>query len=482
MRPYIYYDPSITYPAIQEHFSPSQHYPEYPWHDISSKENKIYDTLRNILYEYGLDKENFGRSTWNPFKNFISPGMTVLIKPNMVMHQFDNHVSYDELITHPSIVRAIIDYIYIALNGTGKIIIADAPMQSCNFELLKRNSGYKDIETYFTNKNINIQLLDLRRIYSKFNEFNELQTFNASSDPLGYQKIDLGKFSFHATLDRDSSRFRVTNYPPSMMGTYHTKNIHSYLISNSILSADAVISIPKLKTHRKAGMTGAIKNCVGIVGDKACLPHHSFGSIEEGGDEYLYKNLFKKINTFLNEASDILNYKKCYSIVKLLRKFQNLNIKFINKYKRDNYFEGSWYGNDTISRTSLDLLRILLFSSKDGTIQKYQQRNVLFIVDGIVAGEGEGPLLPTARKAGIIAISDNAIVLDCILATLMGFDPDKIPTIANGLKYINMTKSSIFFKTNYILWKNKNIQSFEFKDTLQFKSSQGWKEKIYIEH
>ena len=109
MRPYIYYDPSITYPAIQEHFSPSQHYPEYPWHDISSKENKIYDTLRNILYEYGLDKENFGRSTWNPFKNFISPGMTVLIKPNMVMHQFDNHVSYDELITHPSIVRAIID-------------------------------------------------------------------------------------------------------------------------------------------------------------------------------------------------------------------------------------------------------------------------------------------------------------------------------------------------------------------------------------
>lgn len=482
MRHYIYYDPSITYPVIQEHFSPSQYYPEYPWHDISSKENKIYDALRNILFEYGLDKENFGYPTWNPFKNFISPGMTVLIKPNMVMHQCDNNVNYDELITHPSIVRAITDYICIALKGNGKIIIADAPMQSCNFELLKSNSGYKDIETYFVNKDINIQLLDLRKIYSKFNEFNELQTSNAPSDPLGYQKIDLGKFSFHATSNRDSSRFRVTNYPPSMMKAYHSKDIHSYLISNSVLSADAVISIPKLKTHRKAGMTGAIKNCVGIVGDKACLPHHSFGSIEEGGDEYLYKNLFKKINTFFNEASDILNYKKHYSTVKLLRKFQNFNIRFINKYKHDSYFEGSWYGNDTISRTSLDLLRILLFASKDGTIERHQQRNVLFIVDGIIAGEGEGPLLPTARKAGLIAISDNAIVLDSILATLMGFNPDNIPTIAHGLKYINMGKSSIFFETNHILWKNKNIGSFDFKDTLQFKSSQGWKEKIYMDY
>lgn len=38
------------------------------------------------------------------------------------------------LVTHPSVVRAIVDYVYIALTNSGEIYVADAPMQECNLE------------------------------------------------------------------------------------------------------------------------------------------------------------------------------------------------------------------------------------------------------------------------------------------------------------------------------------------------------------
>ena len=44
--------------------------------------------------------------------------------------------------------------------------------------------------------------------------------------------------------------------------------------------------MPKPKCHRKAGMTSALKNFVGANVRKEFLPHHTMGSIKEGGDEY----------------------------------------------------------------------------------------------------------------------------------------------------------------------------------------------------
>ena len=61
---------------------------------------------------------------------------------------------------------------------------------------------------------------------------------------------------------------------------------NDYLLSETVLSADLVVNLPKLKTHKKTGVTLALKNMVGINGDKNLLPHHSVGSIAAGGDEY----------------------------------------------------------------------------------------------------------------------------------------------------------------------------------------------------
>ena len=54
---------------------------------------------------------------------------------------------------------------------------------------------------------------------------------------------------------------------------------HRYLVARELIEADVVFNVPKLKTHKKAGVTGALKNLVGINGHKAYLPHHRKGGV-----------------------------------------------------------------------------------------------------------------------------------------------------------------------------------------------------------
>ena len=58
------------------------------------------------------------------------------------------------------------------------------------------------------------------------------------------------------------------------------------MISRTILDADCVINLPKLKTHKKTGVTLCMKNLVGINGNKNWLPHHRLGTPAQGGDQF----------------------------------------------------------------------------------------------------------------------------------------------------------------------------------------------------
>lgn len=49
-----------------------------------------------------------------------------------------------------------------------------------------------------------------------------------------------------------------------------------------------------------------------------------------------------------------------------------------------------------------------------------------FVVDGIVAMEGNGPASPELRKTDIILAADNAVALDAVIATMMGCDPSQL--------------------------------------------------------
>ncbi|MBW2123592.1 MAG: DUF362 domain-containing protein [Deltaproteobacteria bacterium] len=100
-----------------------------------------------------------------------------------------------------------------------------------------------------------------------------------------------------------------------------------------------------------------------------------------------------------------------------------------NLGRRDPFTEGSWYGTDTLWRTILDINRVLFYADKDGVIRDEPQRRIIYVVDGVTIGEGEGPLNPTPRHLGVLMLGRNPVAVDACASGLIGFDPCKIPAI-----------------------------------------------------
>src|SRR5262249_45327360 len=91
--------------------------------------------------------------------------------------------------------------------------------------------------------------------------------------------------------------------------------------------------------------------------------------------------------------------------------------------------EGSWSGNDTVWRTSLDLNRLLLYGRTDGMLAHLPQRQVLHIVDAVVAGQGDGPLAPRPLPLELIMAGRNAAAVDWVGAHLLGYAPERVPIV-----------------------------------------------------
>ena len=156
------------YPGKETFFRPDTVYPEYIFgkENLSASKNEVYAAVRESLHLLGLDEEHYGTKLWNPLKDFVKPGYTVLIKPNMVMDVNPSGEGTDCLYTQPSVVAPVVDYILIALQGRGRIIIGDAPMQECKFDKLVEESGYKSLVEWYKKKGIDIELVDFRELRS----------------------------------------------------------------------------------------------------------------------------------------------------------------------------------------------------------------------------------------------------------------------------------------------------------------------------
>jgi hypothetical protein len=125
-------------------FHPSEPYPEYPFLEISTERNHAYEMVRDCLTLLEYDKHHVGLRKWNPLDQIVRPGDLVLVKPNLIKeaHQFDQS-EWQSVMTHGSIIRAVTDYVILALKGRGKIIIADAPPDRL---LFCENRGTKWLE------------------------------------------------------------------------------------------------------------------------------------------------------------------------------------------------------------------------------------------------------------------------------------------------------------------------------------------------
>ena len=96
-----------------------------------------------------------------------------------------------------------------------------------------------------------------------------------------------------------------TDYDMGETAKYHGKGNHIYVLCRSVMDADVLIILPKMKTHKRTGVTLSIKNMVGANGYRNCLPHYTIGTPAESGDEFSDSNLKNKV-----QSREIVGIKK----------------------------------------------------------------------------------------------------------------------------------------------------------------------------
>jgi uncharacterized protein (DUF362 family)/Pyruvate/2-oxoacid:ferredoxin oxidoreductase delta subunit len=139
-----------------------------------------------------------------------------------------------------------------------------------------------------------------------------------------------------------------------------------YIISKPFVESEAIINLPKLKTHTLTLFTGAIKNCYGVVPGLAKSNYHRI-------------------------APNPANF------AELIANIYNL----------------------------------------------VRDKIIFNLMDGIVGMDGEGPSSGDPKHFGIILGSKDAVALDYSAARMIGFKPEKIPTIVIAAKITKVALSEV---------------------------------------
>lgn len=423
-----------NYPA-RAPFSPDERYPEYPFEgSIGTEPNAAYRGVREALRLMGLDADRFGTSAWNPLREIVRPGDNVVIKPNFVRDFRESDPEEGQCtITHGSVLRAVCDYVFIALEGRGRITIADASHNDADFGRIREIAGTAALQRFYHDvAKTELAVYDLRPEQAEKVDGVIVGHSKLPGDPAGYVKCNLGVNSAFYEINHLCHQLYGSEYDMSELHSHQHDDVHEYLISKTILNADCIIGMPKLKTHKKVGLTVNLKSLVGINGNKNWLPHHREGTPSQGGDQFAedtFKRRFERVA--------VARFKRLFPLLGPLRPLLAGPIKSAGKgvfgdTNQDTIRSGNWYGNDTTWRMTHDLNRILAYADARGDFHERPVRRFLSVVDGIVAGEGNGPLDATRKPCGIVLAGLNPLTVDMACARLMGFDYKKIPLLARA--------------------------------------------------
>jgi len=415
-------------PASAAPYAPDEAFPEFPALPVGAAPNPVFASVRAALRDLGLDAAHFGAPQWNPLGDLVRPGGKIVVKPNWVMHKNWGPGGMDCMITHPAVLRAILEYVF--LTRPAQVVLGDAPLQGCDFERMQDHGDLRAVVAEFRNRGLPLVVKDFRRTVMR-EEAGLKQVAEELRPESDYVLVDLGADSLLEAISKDWKKFRVTVYDPRKMWRHHRPGQHRFLIARDILEADLVVNAPKLKTHKKAGLTCCLKNLIGINGNKEYLPHHRKGGADGGaGDNYAHRHWQMTAAEILLDAMNRMRGRP-----RLYRFGERVAWWLMTKAAKTDatvQIEGSWFGNDTIWRTCLDLNRALLYADRTGQMRDAPQREEISIVDAIVAGQGEGPLDPSPLDTGAVFAARNPAVGDFLGSRLLGFDPAKIPLVRHS--------------------------------------------------
>ena len=464
-------------------YNPPAAFPEAPVSEGLDCDNEVYRSVRESFHLLRMDPQNYDTSSWNPLGGLINPGETVVLKPNLIAHSHMYTDEWKHVITHGSVIRAVLDYVYIALGGQGKVIIADAPQTDSRMDLIKQRVGIDDIrELYWKEKKFEIAFVDLRDEHWVMKDGVCVKTVKLPGDPLGNARVNLAKDSFFSEQDGLNKRYYGAFYDVAETNAHHNNGVHEYMISRTALESDVFINLPKLKTHKKVGVTLNLKNLVGINGNKNWLPHYALGSPAENGDQFPSSTTKGRLENSVVLSAKRLLLAKSPLVSLAARKLKGVGYAVFGGTE-EVVRSGNWYGNDTCWRMTLDLNRILLYANSDGSFRTTPKR-YFSVIDGIQAMEGNGPVAGTSKSAGFIVAGHNPPAVDVVCAQLMGLDYRKIPMLHRAFgetkyPFALFTPDAIRIRSNEKALQGP-LSDLSRHHTMKFEAHFGWKGHVEL--
>jgi hypothetical protein len=473
-------EPGVRYPGPEDSYSPGERYPEYAFDQLSSQPNEAYDLVRRTLLQLELDKVRIGTPDWNPLGGLIPRGSRVFVLCNFVYHRRprESPATFAGKCIHGSVLRALCDYILIAIGPGGRIRFGNSALQSCEWDRVLADTGASVVADFYRARGAPVSAQDLRLFVAERSPLGHVRAVDERDERDGVE-IAMGEESLLAELAGSggpAARFRIADYKPERIEAFHSGDRHRYVIHRAVLESDVVFSLSKLKTHEKVGITCGLKGFVGIVGHKDCLAHHRFGSTAAGGDEYPARQ------RFLQPVSHFQDWVNGRDVGAPLERPVQVVDRLLRRALRrlGTHMGGAWYGNDTAWRMSLDLGRIAHYADADGRMHSTPQRRHLSLIDGIVAGEGDGPLDPTPLDAGTLIFSDDVADGDAVACRAMGFDPERIPIVREAFRRMEHPLVPVDREMSDVIVNGRRValESVESVAARRFRAPSGWRSHL----
>jgi uncharacterized protein (DUF362 family) len=466
-----------SYPA-GDFYSPGESYPEYRYKHISSQPNQVYRAVRETIAQAGLDREHYGSSDWNPLGRYIRQGQNVFVLCNFVYHRrpSESVETFWSKCIHGSVLRALIDYILIAVGPSGTVRFGNAPLQSCEWEKVLQDTGAARVREFYAGQGISVEACDLRCYVAERDQLGRIRHLERRKQ-VPVVEIDLVNHSLLAELD-DHPRFRVTDYNPGHTEGYQQMGRHVYALNRAVLEADVVFHLPKLKTHEKVGITCALKGLVGAIALKDSLAHHRFGAPSRGGDEYPTDSLALRLSSHFHDW--VYLQEGTSPLLQVLRVVDR-NLRRVLR-RSGKTLAGAWYGNDTAWRMALDIGRLLMYADRTGTLHEQRQRRHLMLIDGVIGGEGDGPLSPSPIPAGTLLFCDDLVVGDLACCRLMGFDPGRLPLVNRAFLVHPYPLTDVTPQSHFAIVNGQFVPIDQLRSRVRpFLPPRGWRGHVELE-
>jgi uncharacterized protein (DUF362 family) len=412
----------------------------------------------------------------------INPGDWVVLKPNLIKESKETDPGeWRSVITSPEVIEYVCDHVGGRLAGRGRITICDAPQTDSSFSRIATLLDLQGIADRCSTRHlVPVEVIDLRNEEWRNEGGVIVERRRLPGDPNGVIRFNLGRDSLFYGHPGEG-RYYGADYDSAIVNDHHHGEIHEYLICGTPIRCDVFINLPKMKTHKKTGVTLSLKNLVGINADKNWLPHHTFGSPADGGDQYPEESLKNRLEHAAASAARAIALNLPVVGPAITRQLRKAGTAAFGS-GQDTVRSGNWYGNDTTWRMVLDLNRCLLYGNPDGTLRRDRPKRYYSIVDGLIGMEGSGPMQGEPIEAGLLVAGTDPVAVDMVAARAMGFDWRKLAIIREAvalraLPILQVPVGDIVVNSNVPTWQGP-FGSVEKGEFLHFEPHFGWKGRI----